>query len=166
MKYLNHKYAELFPLITGIEFENLKKDIKENGLFNPIVLFEGKILDGRNRNNACTELGIEPIYETYEGNDPIGYVISLNVKRRHLNASQLAVIALEILPFYELDAKKRSGERTDLRQKIDSGSFGKATEKVGKVLGVNRQYISDAKLIRENAPEELEQIKNLLGGTG
>lgn len=48
-----HPIANLFPLMTGDEYLALVEDIRANGLLEPVVLYEGKILDGRNRYNAC-----------------------------------------------------------------------------------------------------------------
>jgi hypothetical protein len=62
----------------------------------PIVIFEGKILDGRNRYKACELANVEPIYRPYFGDDPLEYVVSLNLHRRHLTTSQKAMVAVEI----------------------------------------------------------------------
>jgi ParB-like chromosome segregation protein Spo0J len=56
----HHPIANLFPEMTGSDYDALVKDIKSNGLIEPITLFEGKILDGRNRARACLEAEIEP----------------------------------------------------------------------------------------------------------
>jgi hypothetical protein len=45
--YEFHRYANLFPLMEGPEFAELVEDIRANGLHEPIMLHEGKILDGR-----------------------------------------------------------------------------------------------------------------------
>jgi len=60
---------------------------KVHGLREPIVMFESKLLAGRNRYRACLEAGMEDICG-YQGDDPVAYVISLNLRRRHLDESQ------------------------------------------------------------------------------
>ena len=61
-----HDLTRIFPLIDGDEFNALIDDIRESGLRTPIVLFEGKILDGRNRYRACYKAGIEPTFREFD----------------------------------------------------------------------------------------------------
>ena len=82
--------------MPGEEFVALKKDIRENGLIEPIWLFDGKVLDGRHRYYACQETGVTPTFREYTGNDPVGFTISLNLKRRHLDGGQRAMIAADL----------------------------------------------------------------------
>jgi hypothetical protein len=55
-----HKASDLFPPMRSDESETLKIDIATRGQREPIRLYEGKILDGRNRYRACLDLKIEP----------------------------------------------------------------------------------------------------------
>lgn len=87
-----HPLCTLFPRITGDEFEALKNDIKENGLREPIIIHDGMILDGGNRYRACIEIGIEPGTMKFGGGNPVSYVISANLHRRHLTPGQQAAI--------------------------------------------------------------------------
>ena len=93
-----HPSAELFPLIEGREFEELVEDIRANGLRTPILLdAEGRVLDGRNRLRACRAAGVEPRFETWDGQgSPADVVFSLNLRRRHLNESQRAMLSAKL----------------------------------------------------------------------
>jgi len=66
-----------------------------------------KILDGRNRYKACLLAGVEPRFEDYQGDRQTAFVTSLNFKRRDVTPSQRAAIAVEMLPFFEEEARKR-----------------------------------------------------------
>lgn len=102
---LPHAAASSWPMIEPAEFEELKKDIQARGQIQKIVLFEGKILDGRNRYKACQELGIEPQIETYTGTTPYLHVWGLNDKRRHISKEQRAAIFVKDMPNLEAELK-------------------------------------------------------------
>ena len=91
-----HALSALFPPLPDDEFAALAQDIEVHGLRNPIVLYEGQILDGWNRYRACLKAHKNPLFTTYGGADPVGYVRAQNWLRRHLTSSQraAAVVAL------------------------------------------------------------------------
>jgi len=92
----SHPYAEIFPLLDGTAFEELVLDIKAHGLREKIWTHEGKILDGRNRFNACQRAKVKPEFREYKGKDALAFVISLNIQRRHLTDPQRAMAAARI----------------------------------------------------------------------
>jgi hypothetical protein len=99
-KLESHPLANRFPLIAGEEFDQLVEDIRHNGQREPIVLFEGKILDGRNRYRACLEAGVTPqtrAFDPAKEGSPEAFVISVNLKRRHLTGKQRRDFILELL---------------------------------------------------------------------
>jgi hypothetical protein len=106
-KIQEHPAALLFPLIGNGEYAALRDDIAENGLRDPVVLYEGDVLDGRNRLRACEDAKVEPRFTTYEGDDPFAYVISCNIHRRNLTQSQLTGIAVEAREPLMVEARER-----------------------------------------------------------
>jgi hypothetical protein len=91
-----HRYAETFPEMSAAEYDTLRDDIRAHGLAEPITVHEGKILDGRHRYRACLDLGLDPATEPYRGDDPLGFVVSKNLHRRHLTDRQRAEIAAKM----------------------------------------------------------------------
>jgi ParB-like chromosome segregation protein Spo0J len=95
VKLKNHPYADLFPMMSATELEALATDIVANGLLQPVILYQGTVLDGRNRLSACGRAGVEPQFTEFDGDDAaaLALVISLNVQRRDLTGAQRAVVA-------------------------------------------------------------------------
>ena len=87
-----HPYSLLFPVADDRTLDNLADDIAENGLMEPITLYEDKILDGRCRYLACKLAGIEPVFRKYTGDEPLEFVFSRNYYRQHLNETQRAIL--------------------------------------------------------------------------
>src|SRR5260221_2102091 len=139
--YEFHPIADAFPLMEGAEFNDLVADIAARGQREPIVLHQDKILDGRNRYRACGEVGIEPRFETYEGPDPVAYVVSLNIKRRHLDESQRGMVAAKL-------ATLRDGQRADL---VEGLPIGRASE----MLNVGERTVARAREIIDHCAPEL-----------
>lgn len=163
-----HPVANIFPLMADDDYAALVADIRANGQRESIWLHaDGSIIDGRNRYRACCDLGLAPKYKTWNGKGSlVAFVISLNLHRRHLSSSQRAVVALDVMPFLEAEAKERQGQRTDLDTtlvkkltNVGDPNNGKVAEQVATITGTNRQYVADAKKIAKEAPDLLEQVR-------
>ena len=145
-----HPLADLFPLMEGIEFDELVADIRANGLHEHIVFTvpDEMILDGRNRYRACLKAGIVPTFVPYRGDDPAGFVVSKNIHRRHLTESQRAMVAAKL-------ATMRQGARTDLSP-IGEMSQARAAE----LLNVGKRSVERATVVRDQGePELIEAVE-------
>ena len=96
-KYKVHPAANIFPMMSDEELQKLGEDIRTNGLKQPIILFAmpkdvPTVLDGRNRLEAMERVGLEPkpYLLQYTEDDPVTFVISANIIRRHLTKQQQA----------------------------------------------------------------------------
>lgn len=154
-----HDAANIFPMMTSEEMAGLVESISQgyDSQF-PILTYESKILDGRNRYVACLKAGVEPVYSEWTGSDPVGFVVRANLDRRHLTSSQKAAIALEVERQLSAEAKKNESTRTvQGYQRVDNPIY--ALEQAAKMMGTNRQYVADAKKIEREAPELLERVR-------
>ena len=137
-----HPTASIFPLMEGEEFTSLCQDIASNGLIEPIWTYQGLILDGRNRYRACQASGIEPVLRQYLGGDPLSFVLSQNLHRRHLNESQRAMIAARLANMSKGRPKNAS---------IEAFSQPEAA----KFLNISRASIQRAAQVLAQAPADI-----------
>jgi ParB-like chromosome segregation protein Spo0J len=114
----------------------LVEDIRPNGLQEPIVTYQGQILDGRIRDIACRTAGVSPRFVPFEGNDPIGFVLSKNLHRRHaMVAAGLANLG---------------------RGRPENASIEAITQaEAARLLNVSRSTVQRAATVRDNAAPAL-----------
>lgn len=142
-----HEYANLFPWLEGAAREELKADIRKNGVREPIVFMGEYILDGRNRYDIARELGIEYPRIEYEGDDPLGYVISHNLHRRHLTESQRAMVASKLAKLTH-GGDRRSDQAANL-------PVGPTQARAAEMLNVSERAVRTAKTVQEQGAPEL-----------
>jgi hypothetical protein len=158
----NHPIADVWPMMDEAKLAELADDIRKNGQLVPVWLYEGKILDGRNRWAACKIAGVEPKTKEYTGDEPTAFAVSLNDRRRHMNKGSLAAVAAELEPHFAADAKRRQIRKpkaASVVEKIPQQTPSKAREEAAKSVGVNDRYVSDAKKVKTEAPEVFERLK-------
>jgi hypothetical protein len=143
-----HPLADLFPMMTDVELDELGEDMLKHGQREPIWLYEGKILDGRNRYRACLMKGIEPVTTETRVADPLAFVISLNLKRRHLDASQRAMVVAEI-------AKLPKGAHPPI------GGSSPTQDVAAKLLNVSVRSGQRARYVKDHGtPDLVDAVKH------
>lgn len=171
-----HSLATLFPLIEGEEFDELVADIREHGIRERIALLNGAILDGRNRYRALAWLVstgeiLGPGWGHREGlhlteeellpenvwfwtfcpdidGDPVDFVISRNLKRRHLTPSQRSMLAADIEGF------RHGGDRKSVDQ---DANLHLDREAAAKAAQVSERSVATAAHVRDHAVQDLAQ---------
>jgi ParB-like nuclease family protein len=171
MDYEIHDAATIFPLVEGEDLDALANDIQAHGLIEPILLYEGMILDGRNRLRACEMVGVAPRFQEAQlnGLSPLEFVISKNLHRRHLTAGQRAALALTLLPRLREEASQRKGigrppddhyEETIRERREALGEPGRATLQAGAIVGVGASSVENVEAIRARDPEVFEKVRS------
>jgi len=142
-----HPIADIFPIMTEEETNDLANDVLLHGQREPIWMYEGKILDGRNRHNACLLKGLEPRMADYDGSDPVAFAVSMNLKRRQLDDAQRSVIA----------AKLATYKRGD-NQHVPIGGTSQA--EAAQMLNVSKRRVQRArKLIEDGTPQLVKAVE-------
>ena len=171
----HHQFADLFPMMPEADLDAMASDIKANGLRDPIVILGGYILDGRNRYKACEKAGVEPKFEHFPlDGDALAFVLSKNLKRRHLTDSQRAMVAAELATLADGQKKPATPQK---REEFDEGApiGAPSTEPetdpppppavsqndAAKALNVSRRSVQRARKVKESGNAELvAEVKN------
>ncbi len=178
-----HEAANIFPLDNrGQRFHDLVNDIRKHGQRVPIELYEGKILDGRRRYLACREAGVEPKFRDVTGEvaEPTAYVVSLNVRRRHLTKSQAAMAVIKAHRLQDRlwrqakqkmseggkaggrasGASRSGGPKGEEKLPHPSSREPQTRDKLGAEAGVSGKLVdAAAKVFRHGTPELVEQVE-------
>lgn len=172
-----HKF-NIFPEAKQEDYERLRQDIADNGYdaSQPIILYQGDILDGWNRQKACDELNVMPVYETFKGTDEeaIAFMMRTN-KRRNLNSGQWSCIAVEaedLIKAIRLEVERHRREKISETKKAaptpDKKLSGvpknehatKTAHKTAELFNTNRTYVNQAAKLKTQAPEVFEAVKS------
>jgi len=133
-----HPLADRFPMMEEPELASLASDIAENGLIHPIILDDdSQIVDGRNRYAACELAKVEPRFEKLDGRDPVAFIVSSNLARRHLTKGQQAMAYA--IGYPEGDKGGRGKKRSETEQ-------------------FSRPRLSVARAVLREAPDLAEQV--------
>ena len=167
-RYEFHPIASMFPLMEGDEFDALVADIKAHGQNQPIIIYEDMILDGRNRYRACIEAGVEPsacLSYVDSHAEAVAYVISANIRRRHLDADTKRKIIESLIK-----ATPEKSDRTLAKEaKADRETISRARKRLtatGGMPPVEKRVGADGKTRKTPATEtaaeiEEEQVSNV-----
>jgi hypothetical protein len=173
-----HQVANIFPLMEEKKLNELASDIKEYGLNTHIEVVGDRIVDGRNRYRALCQLGLDKNKEYYfdlsqcfDFQEPMGqiaYVLSRNLHRRHLSASQRAMVGVEIKKVEAELAKERSLANLKKGEQIpdpvnlpDRSKQGDTRDIAAEKLGVSGKMVDMAeKVIKHGTPELEAAVRN------
>lgn len=175
-----HPFADLFPLIEGVEFDWFVDSVRVRGLQHPIVLLDGAILDGRNRYLALCRLVAEgalpadaldpdtsPHFIVFGPLDfaadvlargPLDFVVTENLPRRHLSESQRAMVAarLATLGIGRPPAAGEPGETPP----IGGVSLGMPADRAADLMNVGTRSVERARsVLRDGAAETVTAVE-------
>ena len=150
-----HEVASIFPLMGDGDLLSLAEDIEANGLREPIWLHpDGSIIDGRNRYLACEKAGVAPSFREWnEKGSLVAFVVSLNLHRRHLTTSQMAMVKAKAVSWLS-----RGGDRKSVEFQTAKWQFERAA--LDAAMPISQRSVYRAKDVYEHgAPELVEAVE-------
>jgi ParB-like chromosome segregation protein Spo0J len=150
-QYNVHPAAELFPMLEEKQLKELAADIKANGLQQPVVIHNEVVLDGRNRLAACKLVGVKPLFVNYEGDDPVAFIISSNLHRRHLTDNQRVMVAAKLAKLPH-GGDRRSDQAA--RLPLETPTQARAAQ----LLNVSPRSVRKARALDAAAPELAREV--------
>lgn len=177
--YEPHPLASLVPVASQSERDALAADIAAHGLIEPVVLYDGQILDGRHRYEACRKVGVECRFREYGGSDPAAFVVSANLARRHLTKSQRAMVAGRLMDTPPHRPKKgtNSSPYTSKANAAEATNVGrtavtaarkvidKAAPAVAAAVDAGEVAVSDAAAVADESHDVQERALSAPKGT-
>ena len=147
--YEQHPLSAAFPAMSEEELQNLKDSIDVMGVQNPIVIYEGKIIDGWHRYKVANELRLPcPTVHLAEDVDPQDFVLANNKARRHLNRGQIAMAYTKVYQWYPAGKPTSKGVlSTPL----------KTSQELAKLSGTSESIIAQAKSVLKNGAKSIQE---------
>jgi hypothetical protein len=156
--YPIHPACALWPRPSDEEVAKIAESIKAEGLLNPIWLYEGAILDGKIRYEACGIAGVEPRFQEYTGDDPVGFTISQNKLRRQMRLEELAFTVAELC---KLPHGGNRGNRYTSPSKLQAHGLLESSETVKKLAllaGIGETSVYGAKSLLKKGESNIIEM--------
>lgn len=156
---IDTEYQSLIPPLTDDERERLEKSILDEGVREPITVWDGTVIDGHNRYAICQEHGLEcPSREReFASRDAAKiWIIENQFGRRNLSKYDRGVLALELKPLYAAEAKRRQATSTggmhpQLSKKFSEAEPGRTDEKLAELAGMSHTTLRKVEAIETEA---------------
>jgi hypothetical protein len=156
---IDQEFKSLIPPLSTEEYAQLESNLKAEGCRDPLVTWEGFIIDGHNRHEICTRngIGFQTVTKEFtERGEVIEWIIRNQFGRRNLDAYQRTKLALRLEEVIAVKASERmkSGRSPDPLQNSVKGIH--TSEELGKLAGVSRDTVDKVKQIEKKATPEVK----------
>ena len=160
---MDTRFKHIIPPLSEDEYNQLEKNILQDGIREPLVVWGDTLIDGHNRLSIAQKHGLE--YKTVSmdfGDDKAAkeWIILNQFGRRNINNYQRSVLALELEDVIAEKAKNNQRQAGGaVPQK--SAEAVETRKEVAKIAGVSHDTIDKVKKIKASAPAEIiEQVKS------
>jgi DNA modification methylase/ParB-like chromosome segregation protein Spo0J len=159
---IREDFKKLIPALTGEEYKQLEANILSEGIRDPLVVWNGYLVDGHNRYAIANKYSLE--YKTVskefkDGNEAKLWMILNQFGRRNLNSYQRGELALELESVFSERAKQSQieGGKNKVVQKSEQAPMErKVITQLAKIANVSHDTIAKVKVIQAIATPEVK----------
>jgi len=154
--YPVHAIACCSRMLSGQAWLDFREDVSANGVQVPVVLYEGWLIDGRQRQRAALETGRVLPTREWDGKGSMAiFVASLNLHRRHETIEDRQFYAEALMPFFKAEASARMKAGTLPSQE---GRVGSAAQMAATAAGASLSGTERAHRVMEHGTPELQYM--------
>ena len=156
---IKEEFKKLIPALTAEEFKQLEENILKDGIRDPLVLWNGYLIDGHNRYQIAFKHGLEykTIDKEFKDESQVKEWMILNqFGRRNLNIYQRNVLALQLEEVFSVKAKEQQGKRTDLLATLPKSEPINTRKEIAKIADVKESTLGKVKFIEKKASPEIK----------
>lgn len=155
----------LLPILDEEKYKLLEEDIKKNGCINPIIVWNGIIVDGHHRYKICQANNIS--FKTKEmqfdnKQEAMIWAWTTQKARRNVDDGTLFKIAEKFRPYYEEKAKQNlktstGGNNPQPCMKSDKADKIDTIQELAKIAGAGRDTMNKVIQVQKHAPEPIQK---------
>jgi DNA modification methylase len=156
---IKEEFKKLIPALTAEEFKQLEENILKDGIRDPLVLWNGYLIDGHNRYQIAFKHGLE--YKTIDKefkdeSEVKEWMINNQFGRRNLSNYQRSVLALELESVFSKRAKEQQGQRNDIKPTLAESKPIETRKELSKIANVSHGTLDKVKVIQATATPEVK----------
>lgn len=156
---IDPEFRDLLPPLPDDKRKQLEENILQNGIREPLVLWQGILIDGHNRYEIAKHHNLPFTTVEYHFNDRSDvrlWIVKNQFGRRDFSTYERSTIALQFKPDIAKKAKENQGERTDILEKSTKSSPINTRQEVAKLAGVSENTIAKVEKIEAHATPEVK----------
>ena len=159
---INPKFKNLIPPLTQDEYRQLEENILNEGIREPLITWNGTLIDGHNRYGIAKKYRLE--FQTREidfdsESDAEIWIIKNQFGRRNLSKYDRSILALRLKPVIAERAKEKEAERKTTYQKSEKSSMPtvNTTKEIAKLAGVSHDTIHRVETIEASGNDKVRE---------
>lgn len=157
---IDPEFQTAIPPLSAEEYAALAESIEREGCRDPLVVWNGILIDGHNRYKICTEKNIafNIIERNFESREEAKiWILRNQLARRNITPFTRTQIALQLAPYFEEKAKANlSAGREGI-----AGDAVNTRAEIAKIADVSEQTVQRTKTLLKKAPEKiLEDLRS------